>query len=314
MFEWHKTIQEMVNTIEKQLGNSFDEEITLTSLANELGYSKFHITKRFKSFTGMTFRKYLGLRKLTYSVMELRDTGSRIIDIAIKYGFCSQEAFSRAFKNSYGLTPKEYRKRRTPLMLQTKHNTFDPYYLGIGESRMNKSELQKVTTQVLTLPAHKFLHLRNIDADNYFGFWDLQEKIPDQGCNTICGLLESICGKLDSVTGKIGECDGQIGGYFFNEAGRKGYVYGIRLPAHYRGEVPKQFFCIDVPQKEYIVFSHPPFDYEKIGGSVCNAVETAASNYDFRAEGYENDKAAVIYQIHNPVQVGYILYIPVRRI
>jgi hypothetical protein len=36
-----------------------------------------------------------------------------------------------------------------------------------------------------------------------FGFWALQEKIPGQGCNTICGLLDSISGKLDSVTGKI---------------------------------------------------------------------------------------------------------------
>ena len=63
VFEWHKTIQEMVNIIEKQLDYNFDEEITLTSLAKELGYSKFHITKRFKSLTGMTFREYLRVEK-----------------------------------------------------------------------------------------------------------------------------------------------------------------------------------------------------------------------------------------------------------
>lgn len=79
---------------------------------------------------------------------------------------------------------------------------------------MNKYELQEVTIAVLTLPAHKFLHVRNINADNYFGFWALQEKIPGQGCNIISGLLDSISGKLDSVTGKIGEFDGQIGGNF----------------------------------------------------------------------------------------------------
>lgn len=32
---------------------------------------------------------------------------------------------------------------------------------------MNKSELQEVTIAVLTLQAHKFLHVRNINADNY---------------------------------------------------------------------------------------------------------------------------------------------------
>ena len=54
-----------------------------------------------------------------------------------------------------------------PLVLKNKHNNFDPYYLGIGESSMNKSELQEVTIAVLTLQAHKFLHVRNINADNY---------------------------------------------------------------------------------------------------------------------------------------------------
>ncbi len=311
VFEWHKTIQEMVNIIEKQLDHNFDEEITLTSLAKELGYSKFHITKRFKSLTGMTFREYLRLRKLAYSVIELRDTDNRIIDVAAKYGFCSQQAYTRAFKNAYGITPNEYRRRKMPLFLQNKQNTFDPYYLGVGESSMNKSELQEVTIEVLTLPAHKFLHVRNINSDNYFGFWALQEKIPGQDCSTICGLLDSISGKLDSVTGKIGEFDGQVGGNFFDETGRKGYVYGIRLPADYCGELPKQMLCTNVPQREYIVFAHPPFDYEKIGGSVNQAVSSAVDNYDFAAAGYKHDKTAITYQVHNPEHIGCSMYVPV---
>jgi AraC family transcriptional regulator len=313
VFEWHKTIQVMVDIIEKQLYYNFDEEITLTSLAKKLGYSKFHITKRFKSLTGMTFRDYLRLRRLAFSVIELRDTNNRIIDVAVKYGFCSQEAYTRAFKNSYGITPNEYRNKKMPLNLKSKHNTFDPYYLGIGESSMNKSELQEVTIGVLTLPAHKFLHIRNINADNYFGFWALQEKIPGQGCNTICGLLDSISGKMDSVTGKIGEFDGQIGGNFFDEAGKKGYVYGIRLPADYSCELPKQMLCIDVPQKEYMVFAHPPFDYEKIGGSVNQAVGNAVDQYDFAAAGYEHDKTAIIYHVHSPEHIGCRTYVPIVR-
>jgi len=46
--------------------------------------------------------------------------------------------------------------------------------------------------------------------------------------------------------------------------------------------------------------------------SVCEAVETAVSNYDFIAAGYEHDKNAIIYQIHNPEHMGYRLYIPVK--
>lgn len=314
MFDWHRTIQSMVNIIERQLDNHFDKDITLTALARELGYSRHHITRQFKSLTGMTFRDYLRLRRLAYSVIKLRDNEERIIDIAFTCGFNSHEAYTRAFKEAYGITPNEYRKRKIPLVLQTKQYTFDPYYLGIGESSMSKAELQEVTIAVLTLPAHKFLHVKNADADNYFGFWALQEKIPGQNCNTICGLLDSIKEKLDSMTGKIGEFDGQIGANFYDEAGKKGYAYGIRIPAGYVRELPKQMLCIDVPQRDYVVFSHPPFDYEKIGGSVCEAVETAFCNYDFAKAGFMHDKSAMIYQIHSPEYVGYRLYVPVKSI
>lgn len=310
MFEWQRTIQRMVNIIESQLDNYFDDKVTLTSLANELNYSQYHITRRFKRLTGMTFRNYLRLRKLAFSVIELRDKKKKIIDIAIMNGFSSQEAFTRAFKDTFGITPNEFRKRKMPLVLQAKKNIFDPYYLGIGESSMSKIELQEVTVAVLTLPAHKFLHISNINSDNYWGFWALQDKIPGQGCDTICGLLDSIKEKFDSITGKIGEFDGQIGAYFYNEVGKRGYAYGIRIPTDYTFELPKQMHCIDVPQRDYIVFSHPPFDYEKISSSVFKSVETSFDNYDFKKAGYEQDKAAMVYQIHNPEHVGYRLYVP----
>lgn len=313
MFEWHKTIQKMINTIEEELDYGDSDEIALTVLSQKLGYSKYHVTKHFKALTGITFRNYLRLRRLAYSVVELRDTKQRIIEIAIKYGFSSQEAYTRAFKAAYGLTPNEYRKRKMPLMLKNKQNIFDPYYLGIGESSMNKNELQEVSIKEVTLPAHKFLHIKNIGAHDYFEFWKLQEGIPGQDCNTICGLLDSISGALDSITGKIGEFDGQIGGIFYDETGKSGYAYGIRLRADYRGELPKQMLCIDVPKRDYIAFSHGTFDYGKIGASVCTAVDDAFNNYDFEANGYIQDKSAVVYQIHNPERVGYRLYVPVKE-
>ncbi|WBW96825.1 helix-turn-helix transcriptional regulator [Oceanirhabdus sp. W0125-5] len=312
MFEWHRTIQNMVNIIEGQLVKDFNEEMTLTYLAERLGYSQYHVTKKFKNLTGMTFRNYVRLRRLAYSVIELRDTESRIIDIAVKHGFSSQEAYTRSFKSEYGITPNEYRKMNVPLVLQSKQNTFDPYYLGIGEISMKKTELQEVIIARVTLPAHKLVYIMNIGADNYFSFWKLQEKIPGQDCNTICGLLESIKGKIDTVSGRVGEFDGQIGGWFYDESGKKGYLYGIRIPLDYDGELPKQMICTDVPEREYIIFSHPVFDYEHIGHSACEAVENAMENYDFGACGCEHDKGAMIYQMHNPEIIGYRLYVPIK--
>lgn len=47
----------------------------------------------------------------------MNDSGQRILDIALEYGFSSHANFTRAFKETYGLTPEEYRK--TPQMLNT---------------------------------------------------------------------------------------------------------------------------------------------------------------------------------------------------
>lgn len=38
--------------------------------------------------------------------------------------------------------------------------------------------------------------------------------------------------------------------------------YGVRLPADYSGPIPAPLELMDVPEGEYMVFEHGPFDYE----------------------------------------------------
>jgi AraC-like DNA-binding protein len=160
MFEWQRTIQRMVNIIEGQVQRGISDELALGALAKELNYSPYHVTRRFKLLTGITFRSYLRLRRLAHSVAELRDSDRRILDIALKYGFSSQEAFSRTFKEAFGLTPGEYRLTKPPLVLHAKSNIFDPYFLHLGENSVTKKELQPVETAILTMPAHRFLFIK----------------------------------------------------------------------------------------------------------------------------------------------------------
>ena len=135
-------------------------------------------------------------------------------------------------------------------------------------------------------------------------------------------MLYSIVGKLDDHGGS--ECNsgsGQVMAYINDPEGRlcdwgieRTECYGVRLPMDYKGGVPPQMLMADVPEAEYIVFEHGPFDYEQENRSVEEQIETAMAAFDFTGTGYCYDTAPgrIIYMYFNPEQ--FFKYIrPVRK-
>jgi len=310
MYEWHRQIQIIVDEIDECIKNRDDEALTLRFLSRKLGYSEFHTTRKFKEISGMQFKDYLRLRKLAFALIEVRDSERSILDIAFDYGFSSHEAFTRAFKAIYGIAPSEYRKKPMPVVLRTKINPFDRYFLGIGEIGMAKST-EDIKIYFATIPAHKFLHIKNYESNGYWDFWKKQEAIPGQDCDTICGLLDSIKDKLDDKGDGTGNNSGsgQIMAYINDPDGKpfcygipRAECYGIRLSSEYKGEVPPQMLMIDVPEAEYIVFEHGPFDYEQENRSVEEKIDTAIANFGFKDTGYclDTSPGRMAYFYHDP--------------
>ena len=321
MYEWQKQIQIFVDEIDKCIKNYNDEALTLSFLSRSLGYSEFYTTRKFKEISGMQFRDYLRLRKLAFALKEVRDSDKSFLDIALDYGFSSNEAFTRAFKGTYGMTPSEYRKNPTPVVLRTKINPFDRYLLGLGEIGMMKST-DDIKIYFVTIPAHKFLHIKNYESNGYWDFWQKQNLIPGQDYETICGLLDSIKGKLDDEGGsEPNSGSGQIMAYINDPEGRlcdwgipRTECHGVRLPYDYKGEIPPQMLLIDVPEAEYVVFEHGPFDYEQENRSVEEKIEAAMAAFDYSGTGYSFDATPgrITYFYFNPEQ--YFKYIrPVKR-
>ena len=58
-----------------------------------------------------------------------------------------------------------------------KINSFDRYFLGFGEIGMIKST-DDVKIYFVTIPAHKFLHIKNYESNGYWDFWQKQSLIP----------------------------------------------------------------------------------------------------------------------------------------
>ncbi len=293
MYEWYRNVQKIVDEIDICIKGKNDEMITLRYLAQKLGYSEFYVSRKFKEISGMQLRDYLRYRKLAFALKEIRDTGAGILDIALNYGFSSHEAFTRAFKDTYGITPSEYRQNPVPVVLRTVLKPFDCYLLGIGGTGMVKST-GDVKTYFVTIPAHKFLHIRNYESIGYWDFWQKQSLIPGQDCETICGLLDSIKGKLDDAGGDESDSgSGQLMAYINEPAGRicswgipLAEAYGVRLPDGYDGKIPEQMQMMDVPEGEYIVFEHGPFDLETENSSVEEKIEKAMKDFDYSDTGY----------------------------
>lgn len=310
MSQWYRNVQEMVERIDKCIQEQKDEELTLSSLAEGVGYSEYHASRMFSEISGMTLKDYIRYRKLAFALKEIRDTKSNILDIAVKYGFSSNEAFTRAFKTTYGISPSEYRANPAPVVIRTIIKPFDCYLMeGAMRNMKQKETTQDVKTYYVRIPAHKFLHIRNYESIGYWDFWQKQSQISGQDCETICGILDSIKGKLDDIGGSEENAgSGQLMAWINEPTGRicswgipLAEAYGVRLPKDYGGDVPKQMILMDVPEGEYIVFEHGPFDFETESASVEAKVETAMKTFDYNADGYQLDvtPGRVFYFYHD---------------
>ena len=309
MGEWERLVQLMVEEIDACIKRRDDETVTLSRLAGKLGYSEFYISRKFREISGMSFRDYLRQRTLAFALKEVRDTSRGLLEIALDHGFSSHEAFSRSFKEAYGVTPGEYRGNPVPVVLRTIIKPFDCYLISIGGTNMAKTE-NDVKVYFVTIPAHKYLHIRNYQSNSYWEFWEQLGKIPGQDCATICGLLDSIKGKLDDLGGSDANSgSGQIMAFINEPTGRvndwgipQAESYGVRLPADYSGEIPEQMQLMDVPEGEYIVFEHGPFSYQTQNCSVEEKIEEAMKLFDYDAAGYRLDatQGRVFYFYHDP--------------
>lgn len=167
----------------------------------------------------------------------------------------------------------------------------------------------EIKTYFVTIPAHKFLHIRNYESIGYYDFWQRQSQIPGQDCATICGLLASIQGKLDDM-GDGGEGQRRWAGDGFHQCAHRTHLqrgiplaeaYGVRLPMDYDGGIPPQMRMMDVPEGEYIVFEHGPFDFETENAAVEAQIEQAMKDFDYEKSGYRLDLTPerVFYFFHD---------------
>jgi AraC family transcriptional regulator len=207
----------------------FEHDMTLEDVAIVAGVSRFHLTKAFGYETGTSVMRYVRGRRLTEAARALANGESDILGLALRLGYGSHEAFTRAFRDHFGMAPREVRERRHTEELDL-----------VEAIQLNKS------------------HSDNLKAP----------KIVDARPFLVAGLVRSyssessarIPAQWQEFAPYIGQIPGQSSnrayGVLCNEddEGNHDYVTGVEVAGSSR--LPEGLTTLQVPGGVYAVFSH----------------------------------------------------------
>lgn len=102
--DYVEVVLKAIDYMEKHI----EDKITLEKIAQNVHFSKFHFMKIFYAVTGQNIGTYLFRRRMTNAALTFSKENIDILSMAFRCGYNSQEAFTRAFKGYFNITPKNY--------------------------------------------------------------------------------------------------------------------------------------------------------------------------------------------------------------
>lgn len=93
------------------IARNFKNNLSLEQMSQELGYSASSLSKVFSGTFHTNFNRYLNNIRLEYACSLLKHTKQSIIEVSENAGFNSLRTFNRSFKDTYHITPRDYRSQ-----------------------------------------------------------------------------------------------------------------------------------------------------------------------------------------------------------
>lgn len=103
----NQKILNIINFIDKH----YNDNISVTQIAEQFKWSYEHLSKYFKEHVGITIKEYIDNVRITHVKRDLIFTDQTITDIAYLHGFPNLQSFTTIFKKKYNMNPSEYRKK-----------------------------------------------------------------------------------------------------------------------------------------------------------------------------------------------------------
>lgn len=86
----------------------YGDDLTLSFAASEMGFSESYFSRVFKRLMGINFVTYLNMVRVEHAAAKLKDSQSRVLDVALSSGFNNIRTFNRVFKEITGYTPSQF--------------------------------------------------------------------------------------------------------------------------------------------------------------------------------------------------------------
>ncbi|GAA1419257.1 AraC family transcriptional regulator [Streptomyces sp. SBST2-5] len=109
---------ERLNQVLDHIEQRLDQDIDAAGLARIAATSEYHLRRMFSALAGMPLSEYIRRRRLTVAGAEVLEGRATLLEIAVRYGYGSGEAFARAFRAVHGVGPGEARRTGAALVSQ----------------------------------------------------------------------------------------------------------------------------------------------------------------------------------------------------
>lgn len=107
-------LNRLVDLVEERL----NDEMDVGELATSLGTTEYHVRRMFSSLAGLPVSDYVRRRRMTVAAADVIAGEDDLLDIAVRYGYGSSEAFGRAFRSVHGSGASDVRRDGGPLRTQ----------------------------------------------------------------------------------------------------------------------------------------------------------------------------------------------------
>lgn len=101
--------EDIIDEITQWIDSNLHKPLKIEDVAARAGYSKWHLQRIFMQVREISLGKYIRDTKLRLAAKDLIATNEPVMVIAFKYGFDSQQTFTRIFSKKYKLPPLKYR-------------------------------------------------------------------------------------------------------------------------------------------------------------------------------------------------------------